>query len=173
LGGSFIWVPQDIFLGSLENLSLREPFICHFSACRETKVTDATVVEQLNQYCKPFYKESGKGQCNCETGEDCYIDDKEERDAANLACARECRIERKEYYYKAITKGFELVFGDKPSVGFICGIKNAVVNNEKPIPKDLPGECCLDAPYQLDNKNWGNKVSLELDIDSKRTCYDD
>jgi hypothetical protein len=47
-------------------------------------------------------------------------------------------------------------------VGFICGIKEAVVNEAA----DLPGFCCLDAPYQLDNEDWGNEVSLELDSDS-------
>jgi hypothetical protein len=53
-----------------------------------------------------------------------------------------------------ITKALELVFGDKPSVGFICGIKEAVVNGNEA----MPGYCCLDAPYQLDEDQWGREV---------------
>jgi hypothetical protein len=53
-----------------------------------------------------------------------------------------------------VTTALELVFGDKPSIGFICGIKEAVVNDNEA----MPGYCCLDAPYQLDGDQWGREV---------------
>jgi hypothetical protein len=83
-------------------------------------------------------------------------------------CQRKCQVEKSDAYYNRITRGVELVFGDKPSVGFICSTKEAVINDGK----DLPGFCCLDAPYQLDVSNWGNAVSLEIESDSKRS-HDD
>ena len=51
--------------------------------------------------------------------------------------------------YKAITDGFELVFGIDPSVGYICGLRGA---------ETMPGYCCLDAPYELNECQWGNQV---------------
>ena len=51
--------------------------------------------------------------------------------------------------YKAITEGFELVFGVDPSVGYICGLRGA---------ETMPGYCCLDAPYELNECQWGNQV---------------
>jgi hypothetical protein len=55
-------------------------------------------------------------------------------------------------FSKASVKELEaaaLVFGEKPSLGFVCGNADAVVNDGK----NLPGYCCLDAPYQSDP--WG------------------
>jgi hypothetical protein len=83
------------------------------------------------------------------------------RGSEGRPCERECRLNRKEDYYNAITQAFELVFGDRPSVGYICGIKRAVVDHGK----NLPGECCISAPFQSET-NWGNAVSLELESDS-------
>jgi hypothetical protein len=86
----------------------------------------------------------------------------EDGDGEHAACKKKCQTEIYADYYDRITKGFELVFGNRPSVGFICGIKEAVVNHQA----DLPGYCCMDAPFQLDNANWGNEVSVELESDS-------
>ena len=54
-----------------------------------------------------------------------------------------------------IQKALELVFGEKTSPGFICGIKEAVVNEGVA----MPGTCCLDAPYELDGDHWGQRKS--------------
>jgi hypothetical protein len=101
------------------------------------------------------------GQCYCIEGDDCYEEDEKKRELVGEACERECILERREDYYNVITTGFELVFGNKPSVGFICGVKEAVVKDKK----KLPGYCCLDAPYQLNNQDWGNAVSLDFEGD--------
>ena len=37
----------------------------------------------------------------------------------------------------------DLAFGEKQSVGFICGIKEGVINRDQAVP----GHCCLDSPY--------------------------
>ena len=58
-------------------------------------------------------------------------------------------------FFEPIGKGLELVFGEKPSPGFICGIKDAMLEDDKP----FPGSCCLDAPFELDGDNWGHAVS--------------
>ena len=63
-----------------------------------------------------------------------------------------------EKLYKPIDTSLELVFGSKPSIGFICGIKDAVRQYSKNDGKALPGHCCLDAPFQLDGQHWGYEV---------------
>jgi hypothetical protein len=79
-----------------------------------------------------------------------------------MECQNKCTIDNVEEYYNTITNGFDLVFGAKSSIGFICGVKEAVVEDGK----NLPGYCCLDAPYQLSNAHWGSSVSFELESDS-------
>jgi hypothetical protein len=83
----------------------------------------------------------------------------EEDPEEGAECKKRCQLERYEGYYDAITKGLARVFGAKTSVGFICGIKEGVVEDGN----KLPGYCCLDAPYQLDNNYWGSEVSLKLE----------
>ncbi|CAB9517836.1 expressed unknown protein [Seminavis robusta] len=59
-------------------------------------------------------------------------------------------------YYEAFQRiqlGFDLVFGEKTSVGFLCGIKEAVVA----APEKWPGYCCLSAPFQNEGDDWGRK----------------
>ena len=64
----------------------------------------------------------------------------------------------REKLYEPIDTSLELVFGSKPSIGFICGIKDAVRQYSKNDGKALPGHCCLDAPFQLDDQHWGYEV---------------
>ena len=49
-----------------------------------------------------------------------------------------------------------LVFGNKTTIGQVCsfakGLKSNTVTN-------IPGFCCLDAPYQSKLEYWGEKVS--------------
>ena len=49
-----------------------------------------------------------------------------------------------------------LVFGNKTTIGQVCsfakGLKSNAVTN-------IPGFCCLDAPYQSKLEYWGEKVS--------------
>ncbi|CAB9501422.1 activity domain protein [Seminavis robusta] len=52
-----------------------------------------------------------------------------------------------------------LVFGGKPSPGFICGIREAVVDQNKP----FPGKCCLDAPFQLESDDWGHPYDCAVE----------
>ena len=42
-------------------------------------------------------------------------------------------------FFESIRIGLEMVFGEKPSAGFICGTKEAIVEDGKTIP----GSCCL------------------------------
>jgi hypothetical protein len=78
------------------------------------------------------------------------------------ACEKECKRKKTVAFYNNITRGFDLVFGERASVGFLCGVKEkALVKTYGKTP--LPGYCCLDAPYQLNNSNWGSAVSLEHD----------
>ena len=61
-----------------------------------------------------------------------------------------------DHFNEPIGRSLELVFVFSASPGYICGIKEAVVDDGKP----LPGYCCLDAPFQLDGEYWGHQVSL-------------
>jgi hypothetical protein len=49
-----------------------------------------------------------------------------------------------------------LVFGNKTTIGQVCsfakGLASKTVTN-------IPGFCCLDAPYQSKIEEWGEKVS--------------
>jgi hypothetical protein len=44
---------------------------------------------------------------------------------------------------KALKEATILVFDNQPSLGFVCGSVDAVVNDQK----SLLGYCCLGAPY--------------------------
>lgn len=60
-------------------------------------------------------------------------------------------------YFEAVQHGQQLVLGETSSApGFVCGIANAVVDEDKPVP----GTCCLDAPYELSDADWGLSVSM-------------
>ena len=59
--------------------------------------------------------------------------------------------------FDAISGALVLVFGAKPSTGFICGTKEAVLTG-----KPIAGSCCLDAPFELDGNMWGHEVSETL-----------
>ncbi|CAB9517870.1 expressed unknown protein [Seminavis robusta] len=62
-------------------------------------------------------------------------------------------------YFSLFDDGLSLVFGGKPSPGYICGIKEAVVNQNKP----MPGRCCLDAPFQLQDNDWGHAYDCSIE----------
>ncbi len=49
-----------------------------------------------------------------------------------------------------------LVFGNKTTVGQVCSFAKGLASNT--VTK-LPGFCCLDAPYQSNMEEWGEKVS--------------
>eukprot|EP00977_Amphora_coffeiformis_P013338 scaffold3471_cov175-Amphora_coffeaeformis.AAC.12 len=74
-------------------------------------------------------------------------------------CMQDAYNDIYEQLFEQFTKGLELVFGDKPSLGFICGIKEAVREDGA----TLPGLCCIDAPYQLDEDYWGSEYQCEVD----------
>ena len=63
--------------------------------------------------------------------------------------------------FDKIEAGLSLVFGSQPSVGFICGMKDAILHQQK----KMPGYCCLDAPFELSGNAWGSPVSAVPDVD--------
>ena len=50
-----------------------------------------------------------------------------------------------------------LVFGNKTTIGQVCSFANGLKSNTV---TNIPGFCCLDAPYQSKLEYWGEKVSL-------------
>ncbi|CAB9527659.1 expressed unknown protein [Seminavis robusta] len=62
--------------------------------------------------------------------------------------------------YKTVQEGFAMVFGEKVSVGFVCGIKEVVVEKG---PEKFPGTCCLDTPYDGNGDNWGREHSCSAE----------
>lgn len=97
------------------------------------------------------------------TREDCdkeveNEENQEEKDKKRHECVLKGWTENIKKLFGNFTKGLAMVFGDKPSPGYICGTKTAVVNDALP----LNSTCCLDAPYQLDNALWGTKVSANI-----------
>jgi hypothetical protein len=59
----------------------------------------------------------------------------------------------------AFDDAMEMVFGPKTSVGFLCGVKEAVKDTLRNVT--IPGYCCLDSPYDSE-KSWGKSVSVWL-----------
>jgi hypothetical protein len=158
LGSSFFFDETPL----IKTGSVRKTHVCAFWACLSSYTAGGyEALKASSPACENIFAEHGPdaGQCMCTSGDECLSSVNQ---AITNECQNECRLEIKEEYYNKITTGFELVFGKRPSVGFICGVKEAVVNDGK----KLPGYCCLDAPYQLNNSNWGNAVSLEFEGDS-------
>lgn len=57
--------------------------------------------------------------------------------------------------FAKIDTAIELIFGESASVGFVCSIAESVADG-----KQIPGRCCLDAPYSKQNETtWGQPVS--------------
>ena len=54
-----------------------------------------------------------------------------------------------------------LIFGNKTTVGEVCAFARSL---EDEIVEDVPGFCCMDAPYQNGN-HWGEKVRKSKPID--------
>ncbi|CAB9521592.1 expressed unknown protein [Seminavis robusta] len=81
----------------------------------------------------------------------------------------ECKVEKREKAIKEcdrfgpVQTALDLVFGSQTSPGFICGIKDAIVNDGVP----MPGSCCLDAPYELDGDLWGQPYDCESNTPCK------
>ena len=48
-----------------------------------------------------------------------------------------------------------LLFGNETTIGQVCAYANGL---EDKIVDDVPGFCCLDAPYE--SEDWGEKVRL-------------
>ena len=49
-----------------------------------------------------------------------------------------------------------LIFGNKTTIGQVCAYAKGLEEN---LVEDVPGFCCLDAPYE--SKDWGEKVSIK------------
>lgn len=49
-----------------------------------------------------------------------------------------------------------LVFGNKTTIGQVCAFAKGLQSNTV---TNIPGFCCLDAPYQSKLEYWGEKVS--------------
>ncbi len=50
-----------------------------------------------------------------------------------------------------------LVFGNKTTIGQVCAFAQGLISNTV---TSIPGFCCLDAPYQINTNEWGEKVSF-------------
>ena len=63
---------------------------------------------------------------------------------------------------ESIDKSIALVFGNKTTIGQVCAFSKGLTSSPKAVT-DIPGFCCLDAPYQAKTEEWGEKVRLILD----------
>jgi hypothetical protein len=71
----------------------------------------------------------------------------------------DCKMQLRAQFYETMDmfdSSIALVFGNKTTIGQVCsfakGLKSKTVTN-------IPGFCCLDAPYQSKIEEWGEKVS--------------
>jgi hypothetical protein len=59
----------------------------------------------------------------------------------------------------SIDKSISLVFGDKTTIGQVCAYSKGLTSTNKTVV-DIPGFCCLDAPYKARTEEWGEKVRV-------------
>ena len=62
-----------------------------------------------------------------------------------------------------------LIFGNKTTIGQVCSYSRAL---QEGIVDDIPGFCCLDAPYE--SNNWGetvSKISHVLTMSFLLSCF--
>ena len=59
----------------------------------------------------------------------------------------------------SLDKSISLVFGDKTTIGQVCAYSKGLTSTNKTVV-DIPGFCCLDAPYKARNEEWGEKVRV-------------
>ena len=57
----------------------------------------------------------------------------------------------------ALDDSIALVFGNKTTIGSVCSYSRAL---EEELVDNIPGFCCLDAPYE--SNNWGETVSKRI-----------
>ncbi len=70
-----------------------------------------------------------------------------------------CRTQLKAQFRKTkdlFDSSVALVFGNKTTIGQVCSFAKGLQSN---IVTNIPGFCCLDAPYQSKIDEWGEKVS--------------
>ncbi|CAB9506145.1 expressed unknown protein [Seminavis robusta] len=79
----------------------------------------------------------------------CIQDDEVEEAAEN---AMDQLIKPYLNLFKAVQKGYDLVFGDKTSMGFLCGMSEII---KKKGYSKWPGTCCLSAPFENVDGTWG------------------
>ena len=116
----------------------------------------ASTISSCTKQCTGWYEDDAALKANdtppCRKGEDgkCV--------AAKMNTASGVTLFSGEDFSR-IDTAIELVFGERSSVGFICSIANSVVDDNL----NLPGRCCLDAPYQNLDNFWGTPVSLTVE----------
>ena len=145
---SYEWVVQRELGESMESTSKRDEF------GQLASVNGAYVFKSYNEL------QGAYDTCKAEANTDNAADP----DAEKLYEAhKECLADE---FNGPIGHSLELVFGVDASPGFICGVKDAVVNNNK----ELPGFCCLDAPFQLPDAYWGHEVRILTKNQCKMMC---
>jgi hypothetical protein len=81
-----------------------------------------------------------------------------------------CRTQLKAQFRKTkdlLDSSVALVFGNKTTIGQVCSFAKGLQSNTV---TNIPGFCCLDAPYQSKIDEWGEKVSL-LDASMEECWY--
>ncbi len=81
-----------------------------------------------------------------------------------------CRTQLKAQFRKTrdlFDSSIALLFGNKTTIGQVCSFAKGLKSNTV---MNIPGFCCLDAPYQSKIDEWGEKVSL-LDASMKECWY--
>ena len=145
-------VPKDKYGQLKKNLTLDELFnFYHFYAgsflgIRDVITWDLQLIEN--------YGRTKEIDAKIKKLEDEYDTEKNEKEIKKLEIERSLPI----YDRSLLDVSIELLFGKKTSIGQVCAYAQGVENNNV---EDVPGFCCLDAPYEDSaGQVWGEKVSL-------------
>jgi hypothetical protein len=100
------------------------------------------------------WSQKNQNKCNCGAGDDTKA----------CACPWPLPTIQGLFTNGEFDNAMELVFGTKTSVGFLCGVKEAVKDafNDPLKNVAIPGYCCLDSPYDSEESWWGKSVSVWL-----------
>ena len=116
--------------------------------------------DQAVSYLAVEYREGKRIEDAIEFYDDCKNDRDDER-------AKECKTrwqtnkdEQTRRFHRGLSRSsldasIALLFGNETTIGQVCAYANGLEDN---FVDDVPGFCCLDAPYE--SEDWGEKVRL-------------
>lgn len=120
-----------------------------------------TLTDALKEVLIRSYSEGQDIDEKIEFYDECKDDDDDERaefcsDEKNRLVSEKEKLFDNGLDRTSLDASIALIFGNKTTIGQVCAYAKGLEEN---LVEDVPGFCCLDAPYE--SKDWGEKVSIK------------